>query len=178
MPRLPRCDPFPDAVVRDALAAIERGERRRDSRDLPLVVVEIRGDCFSREERTRASRGARHFFEALLQRVSNAHGDGCGARRIHNVLHCITDSVTRHEGSLRVRVGRGAMLFILCEPAHLWNQILPIEDDILQSVLTEMCHEGCHCVAGSEQLVRRHHYICNGCERSIFEIIWCSAVNS
>ena len=25
----------------------------------------------------------RHFFETLLQRVSNAHGDGCGARDIH-----------------------------------------------------------------------------------------------
>jgi hypothetical protein len=100
MARLPRRDPLPDPIVRDAFAAIEGGERCRDSRDLPLVVVEIRGDRFRREERTRASRGARHFFEALLQRVSNAHGDGCGARRFHNVLHCITGGVTRHEGSL------------------------------------------------------------------------------
>jgi hypothetical protein len=34
-----------------------------------------------------------------------------------------------HLPSPRVRVGRGAMLFVLCEPAHLWNQILPIEYD-------------------------------------------------
>jgi hypothetical protein len=77
--------PIPDALVRDALAAIERGERRHDSRGLPLVVVEIRRDRFGREERAGASRGARHFFKALLQRVSNAHGDGCCAWCIHNV---------------------------------------------------------------------------------------------
>jgi hypothetical protein len=100
MARLPRRDPLLDALVRDAFASIEGGERCRDSRNLPLVVVEVYGDCFSREERTRASRGARHFFEALLQRVADAHGDGCGAGRIHNVLHCITGGVTRHEGSL------------------------------------------------------------------------------
>jgi hypothetical protein len=100
MAHLPRRDPLLDALVRDAFAAIEGGERCRDSRDLPLVVVEIRGDSLSGEERTRASRRASHFFEALLQRVSDAHGDGCGAGRIHNVLHCITGGVTRHEGSL------------------------------------------------------------------------------
>jgi hypothetical protein len=100
MARLPRCGPLPDALVRDALAAIERGERCRDPRDLPLVVVEIRRDRFGREERAGASRGARHLFEALLQRVSNAHGDGRGARRIHNVLHCITCGAARDEGRL------------------------------------------------------------------------------
>jgi hypothetical protein len=100
MARLPRCDPLLDALVRDAFASIERGERCRDPRDLRFVVVEIRRDRFGREERARASRGACHFFEALFQRVSNAHGDGCGARRIHNVLHCITGGEARHEGSL------------------------------------------------------------------------------
>jgi hypothetical protein len=35
MARLPRRDPLLDAIARDAFAAIERGERCRDSRDLP-----------------------------------------------------------------------------------------------------------------------------------------------
>jgi hypothetical protein len=99
MARLPRCGPLPDALVRDAFAAVKRGDGAENAGDLPLVDVEIFLDGFGREERAGASRGARHFFEALLQRVSNAHGDGCGARRIHNVLHCITGGVTRHEGS-------------------------------------------------------------------------------
>jgi hypothetical protein len=30
-------------------------------------------------------------FEALLERVSNAHGDGCGARRIHN-MHIVSNA--------------------------------------------------------------------------------------
>jgi hypothetical protein len=116
MARLPRCDPLLDPLVRDGFAAIERGEGCDDPRDLPLVVVQIRGDCFGREERVGASRRARHFFEALLQCVSNAHGDGCGARRIHNVLHCITGGATRHEGRLRrisrsMKIGKGAREF-------------------------------------------------------------------
>ncbi len=85
MARFPRCDPLPDAVVRDAFAAIEGGECCHDARNLPFVSVEIRGDSLGREERAGASRGARHFFEAFLERVSNAHGDGCGTRGIHNV---------------------------------------------------------------------------------------------
>jgi hypothetical protein len=107
MVRLPRCDPFFDLLLRNAFAAIERGKRRCDPRDLPFVCIEIGGDCFGREERARASRGPGHFFEALLQRVSNAHGDGCGAWCFHNV-YIVSQAAQRamKEGSGEVHAAR------------------------------------------------------------------------
>ena len=102
MAHLPRCDPLLDARVRDAFAAIEGGERRHDARDLPFVAVQVRGDRFGREERTGAPRGSRHFFEAFLERVSNAHGDGCGTRGIHNVY--IVSRVAQRAMKSRVQV--------------------------------------------------------------------------
>jgi hypothetical protein len=66
MVRLPRCDPLPDARVRDAFTAIERGECCHDARDLAFVSVEVRGDRLGREERAGASRGARHFSRRFL----------------------------------------------------------------------------------------------------------------
>jgi hypothetical protein len=65
--RLPRADPLLDALVRNAFAAVERGEGSRDAGDLPLVRVEIRGDCLGGEERTRAPRAFGESFEPAFR---------------------------------------------------------------------------------------------------------------
>ena len=60
---LPGNDPFADALVRDAFAAIERGEGFGDAGDLPLVDVEIGNDRFGGEERTAPTGALGEFLQ-------------------------------------------------------------------------------------------------------------------
>jgi hypothetical protein len=50
--------------MRDAFAAVKRRERFGDAGDLPLVDVEIRGDCRGREERAGAAGRLGEFLQA------------------------------------------------------------------------------------------------------------------
>jgi hypothetical protein len=52
-----------DALVRNAFAAVKRGEGSRDAGDLPLVRVEVRGDCLGGKERTGAPCALGEFLE-------------------------------------------------------------------------------------------------------------------
>ena len=52
---LPGSNPIADARVRDAFAAVERGERFGDAGDLPLIGVEVGGNRLGREERSAAA---------------------------------------------------------------------------------------------------------------------------
>ena len=66
---LPRADPILHALVGDAPATIKRGEGSRDAGDLPLVRVEVRGDCLGGEERTGAPCALGEFLKpALVER--------------------------------------------------------------------------------------------------------------
>ena len=64
--RLPGSNPLADARVRDASAAIERGERFGDPGDLPLVGVEVGGNRFGGEERPTATSALGELLQPLF----------------------------------------------------------------------------------------------------------------
>ena len=71
--RLPGSDPFADARVRDAFAAIERCERFVYAGDLPLVGVEIGNYRFGREERAGAAGTLGQLLKAAFGRTTHAN---------------------------------------------------------------------------------------------------------
>ncbi len=70
---LPGTDPFADALVRDAFAAIKRGERFAYPAHLPLVDVEVGDDRFGREERAGTASALGGLFKFAFGRAPYAN---------------------------------------------------------------------------------------------------------
>jgi hypothetical protein len=74
-------NPFLDALVRDAFAAVKRGDSAENTGDLPLVDVEIFLDGFGREEGPAAAGALGQLLQSRFRGVRKAHRNGVCVHR-------------------------------------------------------------------------------------------------